>query len=230
MRKIAVVSVILIIGIAIAVFMISESQSNTSNPDIKLKPECFISSSEASQHQFPIDNAKICDQHTISDFSLINQMGDTVDLNLLDNKVCVVDFFFVKCGSICPKMTSQLKRVHDHFIENNKVILLSHTVSPEVDSAQVLFNYAEAYGADHDKWQFLTGEKEELYRMARHNYLVVPDHHDPSIEHGSEADFIHTENVVLIDAKKKIRGFYDGISSKDIDRLMKDINYLLSEE
>lgn len=232
MRKIAAVSVIFIIGIAIAVFMISESQSKNPTHDINrnTKPDCFISSSSISQYKLPLNNIEICESHVISDFKLINQLGDSVDIGLINNKITVVDFFFVSCTSICPKMNLQLKRIHDHYIDNEKVLLLSHTVWPEIDSAEVLFNYAESYGANFAKWQFLTGDKKELYRMARFNYLVVPDINDPKLEHGGEADFIHTENVVLIDTKKRIRGIYDGISSKDIDRLMKDIDHLLSEE
>ena len=232
MKQISAFLVVLIIGISIAVYMTAESQSHKDKPKttIKNKPDCFISVSELSQYELPMSDTELCNEHFISDFSLINQLGDTVDIGLLDNKICVVDFFFVSCGSICPKMNDQLKRIHDKYIDKEKVLLLSHTVWPEMDSSEVLYSYAEAYGAKHVKWQFLTGNKIELYRMARHNYLVVPDINDTSYEHGGEADFIHTENVVLIDENKKIRGFYDGVSKKDIDRLISDIHYLIIED
>ena len=208
MRQIVAFLVVLVIGISIAVYLTSDAQSKNKGAsiNIKNKPECFVSASGSSQYELPIDDAELCNEHVISDFKLINQLGDTVDLSLLENKICVVDFFFVSCGSICPKMNDQLKRVHDHFLNNENVRLLSHTVWPEMDSPEILYDYAETYGANHLKWQFLTGDKKELYRMARYNYLVVPDVNDPSFEHGGEADFIHTENVVLIDANKKIRG------------------------
>tara|TARA_B100001939_G_C16852202_1_gene577977 strand:- start:330 stop:1031 length:702 start_codon:yes stop_codon:yes gene_type:complete len=231
MRQIVAFLVVLVLGISIAVYVISDAQSNKKNgaSNVKNKPSCFISVSANSQYELPIDDDELCNNHEITDFRLINQNGDSVDLNLLKNKVCIVDFFFVSCGSICPKMNQQLKRVHDHFLNNDRVMLLSHTVWPEMDTPEVLYDYAESYGANHLKWQFLTGDKKELYRMARYNYLVVPDVDDPGFDHGGEADFIHTENVVLIDANKKIRGFYDGVSSTDIDRLMDDVDQLLSE-
>ncbi len=232
MKKIIVTSSIIFIGIAIAVYMIADVQSKNSQlgPNIKTNPTCFISSSEISQYQLPLKNSVICNQHVISDFNLINQLGDSVDIDIINNKICIVDFFFVSCGSICPKMNTQLKRIHDKYINNDKVVLLSHTVWPEMDSAEVLYDYAKSYGANSTKWQFLTGDKKELYRMARENYLVVPDITDSSFKHGGDADFIHTENVVLVDVNKKIRGIYDGISKKDINRLMSDIDYLLSEQ
>ena len=221
MKRIVFVFIILVISIGIAVSMISKAQARKMLP--VLNP-CNVFSGlvdEAIQHK--------CIGHKISNFELTNQLGETVSGEILKNKIVVADFFFVSCPSICPKMTSQLKRVHDYYLDNDKIILLSHTVWPEVDSVPVLLEYAQNYGADPEKWQFLTGEKEELYRMARTSYLVVPQKNDPDFFHGSEADFIHTENVVLIDQKKQIRGFYSGTNSEEIDVLIKDIQLLLEE-
>ena len=165
--------------------------------------------------------------HTISSFNLLDQLGRSVDETLLKDKIVVADFFFVSCGSICPIMTKNLEKVHQLYQKNENIMILSHTVWPEMDSVSVLFDYAENHNANHDTWRFLTGDKKELYRLARNDYLVVPDVNDPNYQHGGEADFIHTENVVLVDQMQRIRGYYDGTSEEDIKRLINDIARLL---
>ena len=165
--------------------------------------------------------------HTISSFNLLDQLGRTIDETLLKDKIVVADFFFVSCGSICPIMTKNLEKVHQFYQKNKNIMILSHTVWPEMDSVSILFDYAENHNANHDTWRFLTGDKKELYRLARNDYLVVPDVNDPNYQHGGEADFIHTENVVLVDQLQRIRGYYDGTSEEDIKRLINDIARLL---
>jgi protein SCO1/2 len=123
-------------------------------------------------------------------------------------------------------MTSNLLTIHKHFRLDSSVLILSHTVWPEVDNVNVLYRYAEKYGVDHKYWRFLTGKKQELYRLARQDYLVVPDINDPNFQHGSDADFIHTENIVLIDQKQRIRGFYDGTSATQMQQAIEDIKLL----
>ena len=165
--------------------------------------------------------------HQISPFNLVDQHGLEVSENVIENKVVVVDFFFVSCGSICPIMTKNLKRVHEFYKKNPNVLILSHTVWPEMDSVSVLNNYANEHDANYETWRFLTGDKKELYRLARKDYMVVPSIIDPNYQHGSEADFIHTENVVLIDKKKRIRGYYDGTDENAMKKLVSDIGKLL---
>ena len=165
--------------------------------------------------------------HQISSFNLVDQHGLEVTENVIDNKVVVVDFFFVSCGSICPIMTKNLQRVHDFYKKDQNVLILSHTVWPEMDSVSVLNNYANEHGANYDTWRFLTGDKKELYRLARKDYMVVPDIDDPNYQHGSEADFIHTENVVLLDQEKRIRGYYNGTDENAMKKLVNDIGKLL---
>ena len=165
--------------------------------------------------------------HQISPFNLVDQHGLEVSENDIENKVIVVDFFFVSCGSICTIMTKNLKRVHDFYKKNHNVLILSHTVWPEMDSVSVLNNYANEHDANYETWRFLTGDKKELYRLARKDYMVVPAINDLNYQHGSEADFIHTENVVLIDKKKRIRGYYDGTDENAMKKLVSDIEKLL---
>jgi protein SCO1/2 len=160
--------------------------------------------------------------HRITDFNLINHLGDTITLADVRGKILIVDFFFTRCATICPLMTSNLKLIHDRIPDG--VMILSHSVTPQADSVSVLFKYAERYAASADKWWFLTGAKEEVYRLARKSYFACLDEGD-----GGYQDFVHTENVVLVDEEGRLRGFYDGTSEVDISQLYRDIEVLQKE-
>ena len=164
--------------------------------------------------------------HCISNFELTDQLNQKISKKLLYNKIVVANFFFVSCPSICPKMTQNLLTIHRQYIEDSSLLILSHTVWPEVDQVPLLFSYAEKYDVNHNTWRFLTGKKEELYRLARQDYLAAPDINDPNFQHGSDADFIHTENIILLDTKQRIRGYYNGTDSLEMDRLLEDIEIL----
>lgn len=167
--------------------------------------------------------------HTIGEFSFQNQLGDTITKADVEGKIFVTDFFFTSCGGICPKMTTQLQRVQREFLDDPSFLILSHTVNPSKDSVATMFKYAERFEADAKKWWFLTGEKKELYLMARKSYLIVPDEADPNFEHGGESDFLHTENFALIDPDGRIRGFYNGTDPNEIDELFRDVYDLKKE-
>jgi protein SCO1/2 len=167
--------------------------------------------------------------HSISDFSFLNQLGDTIRKSDVSGHIFVADYFFTTCGGICPKMTTQLQRVHQEFLNDPHFLILSHTVNPKIDTVEVMYKYAERFGADHSKWWFLTGSKADLYTMARKSYLVVPDEADPNFEHGAESDFIHTENFVLIDPDGRIRGMYDGTNAAEVSELIRDVYDLKKE-
>jgi len=167
--------------------------------------------------------------HTISGFSFLNQLGDTITKSNVTGKIFVADYFFTTCGGICPKMTTQLQRVHREFLTDPNFLILSHTVNPKIDTVEVMYKYAERFGADHKKWWFLSGSKVDLYTMARKSYLVVPDKEDPNFDHGAESDFIHTENFVLIDPIGRIRGMYDGTNEAEVSELIRDIYDLKRE-
>jgi protein SCO1/2 len=166
--------------------------------------------------------------HTIRYFDLKNQLGETVTGRELDGKIYVADFFFTTCGGICPRMTKQLVRVQNEFKNDDRVMIVSHTVTPERDTVEVMKKYADRHGADPKKWLFLTGDKKEIYGLARRAYFIVKEA-KPGEDDGSGSDFIHTENFVLIDAKKRIRGYYSGIRESSVDSLMNDIRQLLEE-
>ena len=162
--------------------------------------------------------------HTIADFSFINQNGKTITQKDYEGKIYVADFFFTTCGSICPKMSTNLSEIQTAFAHNPEVKLLSHTVFPETDSVPVLKAYAKKYKVDASKWNLVTGDKKEIYTMARKSYLAV------KLGKPSELyDMVHTENFVLVDTKRRVRGFYDGTNKEDMKRLIEDITFLSNE-
>ena len=162
--------------------------------------------------------------HKIKDFSMINQNGDVITQNHFNNKIYVADFFFTTCPTICIDMGQNFKRIQEVYKEEERFNLVSHTVMPEIDTVEVMHAYGERMGAIKGKWHLLTGEKRELYRLARREYFAVMEQGTSFDDH----DFIHTENVILVDENKRIRGFYDGTSDLDIDRLIGDIQILLN--
>lgn len=162
--------------------------------------------------------------HSIADFSFTNQNGEIITQKDYEGKIYVADFFFTTCGSICPKMTTNLVEVQKAFINNPKVMLLSHTVFPETDSVAVLKEYAKKNGVIDTKWNLVTGDKKQIYTMARKSYLAVKLGKPEELY-----DMVHTENFVLVDSKRRVRGFYDGTKKEDIERLIEDINFLCTQ-
>jgi len=163
--------------------------------------------------------------HKISDFELVNQNGATVTQATFDNKIYVADFFFTRCGTICPLMTTHMYALQNAFLNDEEVLLLSHSVTPVLDSVPVLKRYAENKGVLAAKWHLVTGPKKQIYDLARKSYFAVLDEGD-----GGEQDFIHTEQFVLVDQKKRIRGYYDGTDPKEIQRILADIALLKKEK
>lgn len=163
-------------------------------------------------------------EHRIKDFHLIDQDGDSVSLATVKGKVVLADFFFTTCGSICPKMSTQMTRVQEAFKNDGRVLLLSHSVTPEKDSVPVLQAYAAQYGADHARWRLMTGDRKQIYDLARTSWFACKDQGD-----GGPEDFVHTENFVLADPQGRLRGFYDGTSPKEVDRAIGDMRKLLAE-
>jgi len=164
------------------------------------------------------------ENHAVPSFRFINQNGDTTGSELLKDKIFVADFFFTRCLGICPKMTSEMKRVQDVFAGNENLKLVSFTVDPERDSAEVLAGYMEQYGADTAMWTMYTGDKKELYELARSGFYITAVEGD-----GGEEDFIHSEKLALVDAEKRIRGYYDGTNPQSVDQLIGDIGKLLNK-
>lgn len=163
--------------------------------------------------------------HKVEDFVLINQNGDTITQEDYENKIYVADFFFTRCQTICPIMTHNMTKIQDTFANDPEVKLLSLSVTPVMDSISVLRAYADSKGVNDAKWNITTGDKKHIYELARKSYFAVLDEGDGGIQ-----DFIHTENFVLVDKKRQIRGYYDGTDLEDINRLIEDIKLLKQEQ
>ena len=162
--------------------------------------------------------------HTIPDFSFVNQDGKIITKENVLGKIYVADYFFTTCQSICPVMKKQMNRVYKRFPNDSEILFLSHTVDPETDSIQTMKEFSMRFNADSKKWMFLTGNKKDLYDLARKGYLIEASEGD-----GGAQDFIHTQNFALIDKEFHIRGYYDGTDSVEVDKLMYEIDLLKKE-
>tara|TARA_B100000886_G_C20366200_1_gene467436 strand:- start:436 stop:984 length:549 start_codon:yes stop_codon:yes gene_type:complete len=163
--------------------------------------------------------------HKIEDFKLTNQNNQTITNEIYDGKIYIADFFFTTCPGICPIMKDNMIKLQQEFIDDDEVLLLSHTVTPEIDSVTVLKKYSLEKGVIDSKWNMVTGDKQQIYNLARSSYLVAE-----IIESSNPYDMIHTENFVLVDSKRRIRGFYDGTDINVMDDLINDIKILKKEE
>lgn len=167
--------------------------------------------------------------HKIGDFSFTDQNNRAFGLKDVQGKVFVAEYFFTNCGTICPKMTAQMERVQQRFRGNKDFEILSFTVDPANDTVERMAEYARMHKADNSQWHFLTGKQADLYRVARRSFFVLKP--AETVNQGDVgSDFIHTNNFVLIDQQRRIRGYYDGTSEKDVDRMMKDVERLLAED
>ncbi len=162
--------------------------------------------------------------HTIANFNLINQNGEQVTNDTYKDKIYVADFFFTTCKTICIAMAYNMSELQEHYKNDKEIMFLSHSVTPVMDSVPVLKAYAETKGVIDGKWNVTTGDKKHIYELARKSYFAVLDEGN-----GDENDFIHTEQFVLVDKERRIRGYYDGTEKKDMEKLIADIT-LLKEE
>jgi protein SCO1/2 len=162
--------------------------------------------------------------HRIADFSLTNQNGKTITQENFEGKIYIADFFFTTCPTICIAMTDHLLEIQSKILDLPQVMLLSHSVTPKIDSVPQLKKYALEKGVIDAKWHLVTGDKKQIYALARKSYLAVKDDGD-----GGPYDMIHTENFILIDPDRRIRGFYDGTDPEAIDKLWSDLQLLMEE-
>lgn len=203
----------------------------------------FFSCKEKSQNNSRVDTLPFYDEatftphwiapndlsldsfHRISPFQLYNQEGDTITEQFFEGKIYVVDFFFTICPGICPKMTTNMMKLQEEFLTDDKVWLLSHSVTPEMDSVSILKRYAKIKGISAKTWHLVTGDKDDIYKLGRKDYFVEED-----LGLSKEEDeFLHTENFVLIDKNRHIRGIYNGLNKTSINQLIVDIKTLKME-
>lgn len=189
-----------------------------------LKPTKTLPIYQPAQVNFELVDSTIQHQkkyHTIADFKLINQNGDTITQAFYKDKIYVADFFFTTCQTICPIMTDHMYEIQKKTISDPEILLLSHTVTPEIDSVAQLNRYAKQKLVNDAKWNLVTGDKKQIYDLARRSYLAVKTSGD-----GGPYDMIHTENFMLIDKQRQIRGFYDGTNPEAVETLLEDIKTL----
>lgn len=181
----------------------------------------------------PIDvNRKLVDysvknvrkNHTIADFNLTNQNGETITQKDYEEKIYIADFFFTRCQTICIKMAYNMQELQEFYKNDNDIMFLSHSVTPVMDSVPVLKAYAEEKGVIDGKWNVTTGPKKHIYDLARKSYFAAEDEGD-----GGDQDFIHTNLFVLIDKERRIRGFYDGTELEAMEKLKADMVILKNE-
>lgn len=220
MKRILFLVVFFILGVTITYFMIKPS---------KEKSLPVINPVDVNKEMVDPELLRIGYGHKIGNFSFLNQDGKLVTQQDVKGKVFVAEYFFTTCGTICPIMNVQMQRVHKVYQGNKNVRILSFTVDPKVDTVAQMKRYAVAHGADAKSWFFLTGTQEKLYELARKSFFVLkPAETENQGDVGS--DFIHTNNFVLVDKEMRIRGYYDGTNSKEVDELIGDIALLVKEK
>ena len=163
--------------------------------------------------------------HTIANFSFTNQNGEIITQKNYEGKIYVADFFFTTCPTICPIMQDNMVEIQNAFKDVSDVMLLSHSVMPHIDNVPVLKKYALEKGVIDSKWNLVTGDKKDIFYIARKSYLAVKTETE-----GELYDMVHTENFILVDKKRRVRGFYDGTKKEEIKRLIDDIRFLIDEK
>ncbi|MFK7809493.1 MAG: SCO family protein [Saprospiraceae bacterium] len=161
--------------------------------------------------------------HEISDFKFTNQDGQIITNETFNNKIYLVDFFFISCQTICPKVAQQMLRIHDEFESEDRVKLIAHTIDPKRDTIDRLKWYADKLGVKSDKWHFVTGDKEKLYDMADEYFIVAKEDAD------APDGFDHSPTIILVDENRRVRSFCNGTDPEEVDRLIKDVETLLNE-
>lgn len=176
----------------------------------------------------------IGNDHKIADFAFTNQNGKIITQKNYENTIYVADFFFTTCPTICPKMTNNMVWLQEQLKKYPSVKLLSFSVTPDIDTPQVLKKYALKKGVDDLRWNLVTGDKKEIYYLARKSYLAVKTGKPEELY-----DMVHTENFILVDKNKRIRGFYDGTNldqpsddpkAKNMQQLLADIIWLVENQ
>ena len=186
----------------------------------------YFNSPEFTPEWISKDSSAFAKIHTIPPFAFTNQDGQTVTDKTVAGKIYVANFIFTSCGSICPKMTDNMKILQDKYKDDSGVLLLSHSVTPEIDSVPVLKKYALNKGCISGKWHLLTGDKGAIYSLAKKQYFAG----DSIGYYGKLNDFLHTENFILVDGKHRIRGVYNGTLPIEMDRIIEDITTLKKEK
>lgn len=201
----------------------NKSYASTKQPTVKSLP--FYNSATFTPHWLTPNSVETHEFHKVSDFNFINQDGRFISNETMKDKIYVASFFFTSCPGICPKMRSQLSKVQSSFIDNNNVMILSHSIQPTNDTVEVLKNYANENDVISDKWHLVTGKVDHIYAIAKKDYFASQD----LGKFIDDKDFLHTENLVLVDRNSHIRGIYNGLNNRSVEHLISDIKRLEKE-
>ncbi|WP_366892612.1 SCO family protein [uncultured Aquimarina sp.] len=205
--------------------MISSCKDNKAKKTSRVESLPYFNEATFTPHWLTPGSQEEKEFHVIPNFTLINQLGDTITNKTFENKIYITDFFFTTCPGICPKMTANMSKLQKEFKDDSTILLLSHSVTPEYDSVPVLQEYAKEKQINPNKWHLVTGDRKQIYDLGRNYYFVEED---LGVEK-NEDDFLHTENFLLIDKNKHIRGIYNGLNRASIAQLIIDVNTLKSE-
>lgn len=204
-------------------FLTSQSYASTESSKIKWLP--FYNSATFTPHWLTPKGEAAEKFHKVSDFSFINQDGQFISNETVKDKIYVASFFFTSCPGICPKMRSQLAKVQTSFLDNDNVMILSHSIQPTNDTVDTLKDYAKKNEVFSGKWHLLTGKVEHIYATAKQDYFASQD----LGKFIDDKDFLHTENLVLVDRNRHIRGIYNGLNNRSVQHLISDIKQLEKE-
>ncbi|MEO7306038.1 MAG: SCO family protein [Ferruginibacter sp.] len=196
-----------------------------SNPSDKVLALPFINKPDFTPEWIPANDPAYKNIHTIPAFSFTNQNGETVTEKDVTGKIYVTDFIFTRCGGICPIMTTNMATLQERYKNDDGILLISHSVTPKMDSVAVLKRYAEAKGIISGKWHLLTGNEDQIYALAKKQYFAG----DTIGYYQTGNEFLHTENFILVDRHRRIRGVYNGTLALEMERLMDDIATLKKE-
>jgi protein SCO1/2 len=226
--KAGILIAMLVVPALVFLFLKGFGQNHYSLP--RYIPRIDSASGQIMTVQREVNGREITDTlfRTLPDFRMTNQQGQVVTQEAVKGKIHVADFFFARCLGICPKMSSQMQRVQEAFLNEPNVVILSYTVDPKNDSVAALQHYADQYEARAGKWYLLTGEKRDIYHLAKYGYYVTAKE-DDTTSTNLEDQFVHTDKFVLVDRDGVIRGFYNGTSREDVDKLILEIKVLLHE-
>ena len=204
------------------VFCVGCKDSNTKEKTSRVAALPYYAEATFTPNWLNANDEKLNNFHKIPSFNLTNQLGEIITEKTFKNKIYIADFFFTTCPGICPKMTANMKVLQDAFLNDADVLLLSHSVTPEIDSASILKQYAKNKGVITSKWHLVTGDRKQIYDLGRQSYFAEED---LGVDRTAD-DFLHTENFVLIDQNRHIRGIYNGLNKTAVQQLIVDVKTL----
>lgn len=220
MKKTTIITFLVVIVLPIISYLLVE---NLSRDAVQMPRRYFYDTVVVKREKGKEVNDTVW--HKIKPFKLKNQFGKEVGLDDLNGKIVVANFFFTSCPSICPKLTRNMKRLQDAFKKTDTIVrFVSFTVDPERDSVQKIKAYGDKFSIDHDTWWMLTGERKVIYDVALNEFKA-----SIASEGNIDTGFIHTEKFFLLDRDKVVRGWYNGLDSVNLGRLIKDVVLLNME-